>query len=104
MTTTTGSTPAREARLAVIDSDGHVFEPFAMWPERLPAEFHDRMWRRERLPDGTEQVTFYGQPTNMEWTVGSLCTPGGLSAADGPISTWTPRSTGGSTTRLDASS
>jgi len=80
MTTTTGSTQAHEARLAVIDSDGHVFEPFAMWPERLPAEFHDRMWRRERLPDGTEQVTFYGQPTNMEWTVGSLCTPGGLRA------------------------
>src|SRR4051812_28238366 len=38
------------------------------------------MWRRERDADGTERVMFYGHPTNMEWTVGSLCTPGGLSA------------------------
>lgn len=68
----------QRTRLPIIDADGHVFEPFDLWPERLPAEFHDRMWRRERAADGTERVLFYGQPTGMEWTVGSLCTPGAL--------------------------
>lgn len=72
-------------RLPIIDADGHVFEPFAMWPERLPAEFHDRMWRRVRDDQGREQVLFYGRPTNMEWTVGTLCTPGGLSAQTGAL-------------------
>ncbi len=72
-------------RLPIIDADGHVFEPFAMWPERLPAEFHDRMWRRVRDDQGREQVLFYGRPTNMEWTVGTLCTPGGLSAQMGAL-------------------
>ena len=68
------------SRLPIIDADGHVFEPFEMWAERLPSQFHDRMWRRERDADGTERVLFYGRPTNMEWTVGSLCTPGALAA------------------------
>jgi uncharacterized protein len=72
-------------RLPIIDADGHVFEPFAMWPERLPAEFHDRMWRRVRDDQGHEQVLFHGRPTNMEWTVGTLCTPGGLSAQTGAL-------------------
>ena len=67
-------------KLPIIDADGHVFEPFSMWPDRLLAEFHDRMWTRERRADGTEQVQFYGHATNMEWTVGALCTPGGLTA------------------------
>lgn len=67
-----------EPRFPVIDADGHVFEPFEMWQERLPAEFVDRAWKRERRPDGTEAVLFYGHPTSMEWTVGTLCTPGGL--------------------------
>jgi len=73
-------------KLPIIDADGHVFEPFSMWPERLPVEFHDRMWTRERRADGTEEVQFYGHPTNMEWTVGALCTPGGL-AAEGSLDT-----------------
>lgn len=66
------------ARLPIIDADGHVFEPFTLWAERLPAEYRERAWRRERDAAGREQVLFYGQPTDMEWTVGSLCTPGGL--------------------------
>ena len=65
-------------KLPIIDADGHVFEPFDMWMERLPEEYHDRAWRRERAEDGTEEVLFYGHPTTMEWTVGTLCTPGGL--------------------------
>lgn len=72
-------------KLPIIDADGHVFEPFSMWRERLPEEFHDRMWQRVRDVDGHEQVLFYGRPTNMEWTVGTLCTPGGLSADHGRL-------------------
>ncbi len=71
-------------RFPVIDADGHVFEPFDMWPSKLAPEFVDRAWKRERQADGTEAVLFYGHPTSMEWTVGTLCTPGGL-AADGRL-------------------
>ena len=65
--------------LPIIDADGHVFEPFDMWTERLPVEFHDRAWKRVHDDQGTEQILFYGRPTNLEWSVGALCTPGGLS-------------------------
>lgn len=65
-------------KLPIIDADGHVMEPFAMWQERLPAEYREVAWQRRRV-DGQEAVYFYGRPTRFEWTVGSLCTPGGLS-------------------------
>jgi predicted TIM-barrel fold metal-dependent hydrolase len=78
-------TPVRPAatvarvRLPIIDADGHVMEPFDLWDERLPEEYRDRAWRRVKTPDG-EQVSFLGRTTGFEWTVGSLCTPGALSA------------------------
>ncbi len=64
-------------KLPIVDADGHVMEPFAMWQERLPAEYREIAWQRRRV-DGEEAVYFYGRPTRFEWTVGSLCTPGGL--------------------------
>ncbi len=66
-------------KLPVIDADGHVMEPFSLWEERLPAEYRDRAWRRATT-DGVETVTFYGHSTSFEWSLGSLCTPGSLSA------------------------
>jgi predicted TIM-barrel fold metal-dependent hydrolase len=66
-------------KLPVIDADGHVMEPFSLWEERLPAEYRDRAWRRVTT-DGVETVTFYGHSTSFEWSLGSLCTPGSLSA------------------------
>jgi predicted TIM-barrel fold metal-dependent hydrolase len=67
-------------RLPIIDSDGHVMEPFTLWQERLPTEYRDMAWQRIRI-DGLDRVQFFGQPTRFEWSLGSLCTPGSLSAA-----------------------
>lgn len=64
-------------KLPIIDADGHVMEPFDLWQERLPERFRDMAWRRT-VVDGAEKVLFAGRPTAFEWTVGSLCTPGGL--------------------------
>jgi predicted TIM-barrel fold metal-dependent hydrolase len=66
-------------RLPIIDADGHVMEPFSMWEERLPAEYKERAWRQVTV-DGVQTVQFFGHATRFEWTLGSLCTPGGLSA------------------------
>ncbi len=66
-------------KLPIIDADGHVLEPFDLWNERLPEEYRDRAWKRVVTPEG-EHVSFLGNVTGFEWTVGSLCTPGALSA------------------------
>ncbi len=55
-------------------------EPFDLWQERLPARYKHMAWCRVTV-DGQEKVQFFGNPTNFEWTIGSLCTPGALSAA-----------------------
>ncbi len=55
-------------------------EPFELWQERLPARYKHMAWCRVTV-DGQEKVQFFGNPTNFEWTIGSLCTPGALSAA-----------------------
>lgn len=65
-------------RLPIIDADGHVMEPFGLWRERLPERYHDMAWQRS-VEDGAEAVSFFGHRTSFEWTLGSLCTPGGLS-------------------------
>lgn len=70
---------AAPARLPIVDADGHVLEPFEMWQERLPERYRPMAWTRVKGPEG-EKVHFYGRPTAFEWTVGSLCTPGALSA------------------------
>jgi uncharacterized protein len=67
-------------KLPIIDADGHVMEPFSLWGERLPARYRDQAWSSGRDADGKEVVRFFGRATNFEWTVGSLCTPGALSA------------------------
>ncbi len=64
-------------RLPIIDADGHVMEPFALWQERLPEQYRDMAWRRVTV-DGVETVQFYGRATQFEWSLGSLCTPGSL--------------------------
>jgi predicted TIM-barrel fold metal-dependent hydrolase len=66
-------------RLPIIDADGHVMEPFELWEERLPEEYKDWGWKRTKSAAG-EEVSFLGRVSGFEWTVGSLCTPGALSA------------------------
>ncbi len=67
-------------KLPIIDADGHVMEPFSLWGERLPARYRDQAWTSSRGEDGREVVRFFGRATAFEWTIGSLCTPGALSA------------------------
>ncbi len=64
-------------KLPIIDADGHVLEPFSLWQERLPEEFRPMAWNRQRR-DGAEEIHFAGHSTAFEWTIGSMCTPGGL--------------------------
>ena len=33
-------------RLPIIDADGHVFEPFEIWRERLPERYREQAFRR----------------------------------------------------------
>ena len=66
--------PGRD-RLPVVDSDAHVVEPFELWDE-LPAEVRSLSRRREVLPDGREQLHHEGRPMRLDWTVGTLSTPG----------------------------
>jgi predicted TIM-barrel fold metal-dependent hydrolase len=67
-------------RLPIIDADGHVMEPFSLWEERLPVQYRDKAWRQVTV-DGVQTVQFFGQSTRFEWSLGSLCTPGGLSSS-----------------------
>lgn len=65
-------------KLPIIDADGHVVEPFSLWQERMPREFHNIMWRREVDADGQEVLFHGGSRLNIEWTTGSLSTPGAI--------------------------
>lgn len=66
-------------RLPVIDGDAHVVEPFTLWDEELPEEF--RPVARQRIVDetGREVLYHHGLPLDLEWTIGTLCTPGSAS-------------------------
>jgi predicted TIM-barrel fold metal-dependent hydrolase len=63
----------------VIDADAHVVEPFEIWQQRLPAEFHHLARRREVDEQGREQLYHLDNPLELEWTVGTLSTPGSAS-------------------------
>lgn len=63
------------ALLPVIDADCHVVEPFDLW-QQLPAAYRDRGRRRRVGADGREEIVHEGAPLQLEWTVGSLATPG----------------------------
>ncbi len=65
-------------KLTIIDADGHVMEPFSLW-ERLPERYRPLAWTRREV-NGVESVSYAGRPTQFEWSLGSLCTPGGLTA------------------------
>jgi predicted TIM-barrel fold metal-dependent hydrolase len=75
-----GRDGAEAARLPIIDADGHVFEPFAIWQERLPKRYREQAFRRSVDPSGRETVYFFGVPADIGYSVGSLCTPGAASA------------------------
>lgn len=65
-------------RLPIVDADGHVVEPFELWREQMPERFRDRVWRREVDADGRERLFHDGVELDVEWTTGTLSTPGGV--------------------------
>ena len=40
----------------VIDSDGHILEPFSLWNDYLDPQFHDRAPRLVRDNNGKERL------------------------------------------------
>ncbi|MEV6072045.1 amidohydrolase family protein [Nocardia sp. NPDC052001] len=69
---------SRSTRLPIIDADAHVVEPFELWAERMPAEFAHLIWRREVGDDGREKLFYDGQELAIEWSTGTLSTPGAV--------------------------
>lgn len=65
-------------KLPIIDADAHVVEPFELW-QRMPQRFGDQVWRREIDQDG-EHLFHDGRELSVEWTTGTLSTPGGVRA------------------------
>lgn len=66
----------REDQLPVIDADCHVVEPFELWAEELPEQFREFARQRETDVDGSETLFHHGRELDLEWTIGTLCTPG----------------------------
>ncbi|MFC3963104.1 amidohydrolase family protein [Nocardia jiangsuensis] len=69
---------SRATKIPVVDADAHVVEPFALWADRMPAEFRDLIWRREVDADGRERLFYDGEPLDIEWSTGTLSTPGAV--------------------------
>ncbi|GAA1904222.1 amidohydrolase family protein [Williamsia serinedens] len=68
----------KATKLPIIDADAHVVEPFDLWSERMPAEFQHLVWRRELDDDGRERLYYDGELLNIEWSTGTLSTPGAV--------------------------
>ncbi|MFD3458320.1 amidohydrolase family protein [Nocardia fluminea] len=65
-------------KLPIIDADAHVVEPFDLWAERMPEEFQHLIWRREVDDDGRERLYYDGERLDIEWSTGTLSTPGAV--------------------------
>lgn len=65
-------------RLPIIDADAHVVEPFELWRDHMPSRFKDLVWRREVDEHGREHLFHGGRELQVEWTTGTLSTPGGI--------------------------
>jgi len=65
------------ARLPIVDSDGHLMEPFEMWQERRPEEYHERAWKcvtgaeGERL-DVAAELAHLGQGGSVDADLADL--------------------------------
>jgi uncharacterized protein len=68
-------------RLPVIDADCHIVEPFELWAEELPEQFRPFARRRSLDESGEETLFHHGRELDLEWTIGTLCTPGSGSSS-----------------------
>lgn len=69
----------------VIDADGHICEPRAVWEDYVEAAYRDQTLRLERAADGNDYLWVNGQE-RREIAPASACIPGGM--APGSRVTW----------------
>jgi predicted TIM-barrel fold metal-dependent hydrolase len=66
--------------MKIIDADGHITEPPALWQEYVEPAFRDRMPQIVKDADGVDRIKFEGRvPAKSVYAVAAMCIPGGLS-------------------------
>src|SRR5271156_4468133 len=64
----------------IIDADGHVVEPRALWGDYAEPQFRDRMIQMRRNRDGRDELFIDGENRSRpSLPVAASMTPGGLS-------------------------
>jgi len=64
----------------IIDADGHIVEPAALWKEYTEPAYRDRMPQIAKDDNGIDRVKFEGRmPGNSIYAIAAMCIPGGLS-------------------------
>jgi hypothetical protein len=64
----------------IIDADGHIVEPAALWKEYTEPAYRDRIPQIAKDADGIDRVKYEGRmPGNSIYTIAAMCIPGGLS-------------------------
>jgi predicted TIM-barrel fold metal-dependent hydrolase len=67
----------------IIDADGHVVEPRAVWEDYIESQFRDRMPRLAKDSEGVDRFTRGGKPPAPSvYFPAAMCIPGGLSRSD----------------------
>jgi len=67
----------------VIDADGHIVEPRALWQEYLEPAFRERIPQVAKDSDGIDRVKVEGQlAPRSPLMIAAMCLPGGLSNAE----------------------
>src|SRR5260370_36594356 len=64
----------------IIDADGHIVEPRALWQDYAEPQFRDRMIQVRRNRDGADELWINGENRSRpSLPVAASMTPGGLS-------------------------
>ncbi|NOT53457.1 MAG: amidohydrolase [Deltaproteobacteria bacterium] len=64
----------------IIDADGHIVEPRALWQEYIEPAFRDRVPQVTKDSEGTDRVKVEGQLlARSPLMIAAMCIPGGLS-------------------------
>src|SRR5712691_4710342 len=85
----------------VIDGDGHILEPPALWQQSLEAKYKDRAIRMEKDQAGVEYLVIDGRPSARLRGMGpavagngqdyeKLCKAGNFGYCDGPKGAYEP--------------
>ena len=64
----------------IIDADGHIVEPRALWQEYIEPAFRDRVPQITKDNEGMDRVKVEGQLlAHSPLMIAAMCIPGGLS-------------------------